>query len=154
MRRRYMMDKMSGLNNNNTIIPLVVFGSFGDVGLCRIATPTQPSGSTGNIISLFKGYEVIDYYQKDYGDNAPLMNTELVSRNSVLYFRYSNPGKYLYGEGIYLYKIQLVDRSFFIIHSWNAYNKPYVFSFLNDRGLLNVCQDSGPICIFEDSLIG
>lgn len=153
MRRRYMMDKMSGLNNN-TVIPFIIFNSFGDVGLCRIATPTQPSGSTGNIISLFKGYEVIDYYQKDYGDNAPLMNIEVVSSNSVLYFRYSNPGAYLYGDGIYLYKIQLVDRSFFMIHSRARYDTSYVFSFLNDRGLLNVSQSSGPVCIFEDSLIG
>lgn len=96
---------------------------------------------------------MIDYYQKDYGDNAPIPNIELVSGSSVLSFRYSNPGSFIYGDGIYLYKIQLIDRSFFIIHSKGAYWNPYVYNFLRDRDLLNV-SIAAPLCLFEDYQLG
>lgn len=152
MRRRYMANIMSDLNN--TFVSFVIFNSFTNVNLCRIVTPSEPSGSTGDITSLFKGYELVDYYQKDYGDNAPLMRTELVSEHSVLSFKYSNPGSFVYGDAIYLYKILLIDRSFFIIHSKATYATPYVYTFLRDRGLLNINYNSAPICFFEDGLIG
>lgn len=104
MRRRYMTNIMSNLNNK--FISFVVFNSFTNVSLCRIVTPSKPSGATGDITSLFKGYELVDYYQKDYGDNAPIMNIELVGESSVLSFRYSNPGSFIYGDAIYLYKFK------------------------------------------------
>lgn len=54
-----MTDRISNLNNSS--IPFVVFSSFAEVGLCRIVTPSEPAGATGDITSLFKGYELVDY---------------------------------------------------------------------------------------------